>query len=180
MTVTFPIIALQDGEPSDPAWFADITEAVNNHENRVSTLESQIATSTVTVIDPTLRTTTSTTFTATISGATPEMGIAFVAPTSGKVLVIWTAGMSNNTPPQISQIGFQIRAGSTVNSGTVFMAADAARSTLTIYSSRHAGNYMVTGLTPGATYNVTMMHRSFTTGTSGFDNRELTVIPQIA
>ena len=40
MTVTFPIIALGDGEPTDPAWFADITEAVNDHETRVSALET--------------------------------------------------------------------------------------------------------------------------------------------
>ncbi len=39
MTVLFPIIALADGEVTDPAWFADITEAVNDHETRVSALE---------------------------------------------------------------------------------------------------------------------------------------------
>lgn len=180
MTVIFPIIALLDGEPADPQWFLDVTEAVNNHENRVDTLESQVNTSTVTVVDATARTTTSITFTATISGATPEMGVAFVAPTSGKVLIIWTAGMSNSSPPNISQISPQVRQGAVVNTGTVVLAADAARSTLTTTSSRHAGNYVLTGLTPGASYNVTMTHRSFNAGTSSFDNRELTVVPQIA
>lgn len=180
MTVTYPIVALGDGEVSDPQWFADVTEAVNDHQDRIDTLESQVATSTVTVTDATARTTTSTSFTATISGSTPEMGVAFIAPTSGKVLIIWTAGMSNGSPPNISQISPQVRTGSTVNSGTIILAADAARSTLTTTSSRHAGNYVLTGLTPGANYNVTMLHRSFTTGTSSFDNRELTVIPQIA
>lgn len=41
MTVTFPIIALGDGDESDPQWFADITEAVNDHETRVGVLEQQ-------------------------------------------------------------------------------------------------------------------------------------------
>jgi hypothetical protein len=37
--VAFPILALLDGEVSDPQWFLDITDTVNNHETRVSTLE---------------------------------------------------------------------------------------------------------------------------------------------
>jgi hypothetical protein len=41
VTVTYPIIALADGEPSDPQWFADVTEAVNDHETRVGVLEQQ-------------------------------------------------------------------------------------------------------------------------------------------
>lgn len=50
MTVTFPIIALADGEVTDPQWFADVTEAVNSHENTINDLEllttSQSASST--------------------------------------------------------------------------------------------------------------------------------------
>jgi hypothetical protein len=37
--VAFPILSLLDGEISDPQWFQDITDAVNDHETRVSTLE---------------------------------------------------------------------------------------------------------------------------------------------
>lgn len=40
MTVTFPIITIADGEVADPAWFADITEAVNDHETRTAALET--------------------------------------------------------------------------------------------------------------------------------------------
>lgn len=36
---TFPIVALLDGEVAAPAWFGDITDAVNDHETRVSALE---------------------------------------------------------------------------------------------------------------------------------------------
>ena len=44
MTVTFPIIALADGETADPQWFADITEAVNDHQDAVDEL-GQLTTS---------------------------------------------------------------------------------------------------------------------------------------
>lgn len=37
--VTFPIVALNDGEVAAPEWFADITDAVNDHETRLSALE---------------------------------------------------------------------------------------------------------------------------------------------
>lgn len=36
---TFPILTLEDGEVADPAWFADITDATNDHEDRLSVLE---------------------------------------------------------------------------------------------------------------------------------------------
>src|SRR5262245_17030734 len=36
---TFPILALADGEVLDPQWIADITAAVNDHENRVDAIE---------------------------------------------------------------------------------------------------------------------------------------------
>lgn len=38
---TFPIIALQDGEVADPAWFTDITAAVNDHETRIGVVEQK-------------------------------------------------------------------------------------------------------------------------------------------
>lgn len=37
--VAFPIVSLVNGEVSDPQWFQDVTDAVNDHETRVSTLE---------------------------------------------------------------------------------------------------------------------------------------------
>lgn len=37
---TFPIVALADGEIADPQWFTDITAAVNDHETRLSTVET--------------------------------------------------------------------------------------------------------------------------------------------
>lgn len=42
MTVTFPIIALADGEELDPQWFSDITDTANDHETRIDGLELQL------------------------------------------------------------------------------------------------------------------------------------------
>lgn len=177
---TFPIIALADGVVLDPQWIADVTAAVNDHETRVDTLESQVAAVSATITDATSRTTASTSFTATLSGATPTMGVAFVAPTSGKVLLTWSAGMSNASAPNIAQMSPYVKNGSVVNSGTDVLVADAARSTLSVTGVRASGTYFLSGLTPGANYNVTAYHRSFSTGTSTFDNRELSVIPLVA
>lgn len=180
---TFPIIALGDGDVSDGAWFADITAAVNDHETRLSAAEATIATSSVSITDATSRTTTSTTFTSTLSPAN-VLGISFVVPTSGKILVTWSAGMSNGSSPNIAQMGWQVKTGSVVDSGTLVaaLAADAARTTLSITGVRASGTFFVNSgtLTPGATYNITAYHRAFSTGTATFDNRELSVIPLIA
>jgi len=37
---TYPIVALGEGDVTDPAWFADITAAVNDHQTRVTSLET--------------------------------------------------------------------------------------------------------------------------------------------
>lgn len=37
--MTFPIVAIGDGEVADPDWFEEITDAVNDHENRLGALE---------------------------------------------------------------------------------------------------------------------------------------------
>src|SRR5687767_10026227 len=36
---TYPILTLEDGEVADPAWFADITDSANDHEDRLGALE---------------------------------------------------------------------------------------------------------------------------------------------
>lgn len=41
--VDFPIVPLTDGQISDPAWFQDITDAVNDHEDRLLVVESYTA-----------------------------------------------------------------------------------------------------------------------------------------
>lgn len=40
MTVTYPIVALVDGAVLDPAWISDVTAAANDHQTRLSSLET--------------------------------------------------------------------------------------------------------------------------------------------
>lgn len=37
--VAYPIVALADGDQLDPAWIADVTDAANDHQTRISVLE---------------------------------------------------------------------------------------------------------------------------------------------
>lgn len=177
---TFPIIALGDGEVSDPAWFTDITDAVNDHETRVDALESQVSTSSASNTDPTTsRTTTSTSFTSTLSPAN-ICGTSFVAPTSGKVLITWRATLVNSGA-NYSSCSFEIRAGSTVGAGTVFLASADERTISTdstTYEGQGASEY-VSGLTPGATYNVFLTHR-VVAGTQTVLRRTVGAVPLIA
>jgi hypothetical protein len=183
MTVTFPIISLLNGEVADPAWFVNITESVNDHESRIDTLESQVSASSASNVDTTTRTTASTTYTTTLSPAN-ICGTAFVAPTSGKVFLAWHAEQANSGAASGAYTAASIRAGSTVGSGTSFVAASDQNATLFLDSVatqfHHAGtNWLITGLTPGATYNVALEHRA-NAGTGTFQRREVSVIPLIA
>lgn len=180
---TYPIVALGDGEVSDPQWFEDITDAVNDHQTRVSALESQVSTASVTNADTTARTTTSTSYTTTLSPAN-ICGVAFVAPTSGSVMLCWKAEQAAGTGSAGSYTAGEVRQGTTVGAGTlVYTASDNdALSCLDSVASmfHHAGiTHLLTGLTPGANYNVSLAHR-MTTGTGTFQRREVDVIPLIA
>lgn len=176
---TFPIIALSDGEVADPAWFIDITDSVNDHEERIDTLESQVNTASASNSDPTSRTTSSTSFTSTLSPAN-ICGTAFVAPTSGTVLIALRTQMQNSGN-NYTGASFEIREGSTVGSGTVLLAADDARamSTTSTFGEGQGITDYVSGLTPGATYNASILHR-VTVGSMTTLRRSISVIPLIA
>lgn len=177
---TYPIVTLADGEVADPAWFDDITDAVNDHQTRLNTVESQVATSSASNTDPTTsRSTTSTSFTSTLSPAN-ICGTAFVAPTSGKVLITWRATLVNSGA-NYTACSFEIRAGSTVGSGTVFLASADERTVSTdstTYEGQGASEY-VSGLTPGANYNVFLTHR-VVGGTQTVLRRTVGAVPLIA
>lgn len=113
-------------------------------------------------------TTTSTTYTTTRSSATSPVGVAFVAPPSSKVKIHWACGLIHNTT-NATLCSFQIQEGSVLGSGTVVWGAGDARALQNVGTSeRQAGRTsLVTGLTVGAEYNVTLMYRitAATTGT---------------
>ena len=114
------------------------------------------------------------------------VGTAFVAPTSGSVVIHWGARalLNVNTALQI-RVSAEVRTGSTVGSGTVIAAANDGWS-LEIgnaTNNRIGANRArpVTGLTPGATYNVSLWHKNATGVASAgtiFD-RDCFVVPVV-
>jgi hypothetical protein len=118
---------------------------------------------------------------ATASGTYADCGVAFVAPTTGRVLVTWSGQVANSTATSACELSPYIREGTTVGSGTAFLASVIDNKIRLVSSSnnsiQHAGMTMlVEGLTPGDDYNVRLDHRvSGNTGT--FIYRKVTVIP---
>ncbi len=131
--------------------------------------------------DSTSRNTTNTSFTTTLSPAN-ICGVAFTAPPSGKVMLHWESACSNNTGTNTAICAPAIREGSTVGSGTVFLAAADERSiwSTTTTGPRIGASAKVEGLTPGTVYNVALEHRANSAGTATFQGREVTVVPQLA
>jgi len=95
------------------------------------------------------------------SGTYIDCGVAFTAPTTGRVLVTFKGNLFNDTAAQFTALSHVIRTGSTVGAGTTFQAAtddNALVNTGTnpvIVSSTE----LITGLTPGDIYNVRLEHR---------------------
>lgn len=122
-------------------------------------------------------TSTSTTYTATLTGGT-ACGLAFIAPPSGRALVGWSAQILNSAA-NYNLMTIQVRAGGSVGSGTVFLtAADNIALTWNgTLAFRGGVTYMVNGLTSGSTYNVQTLFR-VTAGTGTWHSKHLNVVPQ--
>jgi len=120
---------------------------------------------------------TSTTYT--LGGTT--VGTAFTAPTSGSVKVTWSARLALGSDTNLSYVSAEVRTGSSVGSGTVVSATsdDSAlelgqATTTRIQASRAR---VVTGLTAGSTYNVSLWHRTTSADNATIYFREVLVEP---
>ncbi len=118
----------------------------------------------------------------TFQNGTPEVSVTFIAPTSGRVLVINGGGCRNNTGADQIFIDSEIRV--TNSAGAVVVASSvtgegtlscADESLAHEYKSRA---YVVTGLTPGQQYFGRLQYRSSTgAGTADVSARSLIVQP---
>lgn len=131
----------------------------------------------VTDTQSTSGTTTSTSFTETLTNGT-ACGVVFVAPTSGSVMVVNSAQMDNDSSGGFTFLGFIVRTGSTIGSGSTVLDADFARSLMVVGTAdiQASRSVVVTGLTPGATYNVRQAFR-VSAGTGTYLRKDLTVFP---
>ena len=109
-----------------------------------------------------------------------NVGIAFVAPTSGRVLINLRAVMLMDVGT-VGKASFRVGTGATIGAGTVIQAAGDATgiSSFANTSSPEFGSqFLVSGLVAGDTYNVQMEHRRVSgAGNTIFGNRQVTVIP---
>jgi hypothetical protein len=157
----------------------DLAEAIDTTLDPVVPVTQQFATgATVTTTQNTSGSTTSTTYTATLTGGT-TCSFSFVAPPSGQVMVHNTTNLSNSLTSGVL-MSFEIRTGAVVGSGTVVQAADDQNSNQSSgvagVGNRATVSTPVTGLTPGATYNIRQMFR-VSAGTGTYISKRLTVVP---
>lgn len=94
------------------------------------------------------------------SGTYVDCGVAFTAPTTGRVTIEFGAQVTNSGA-NATIVSPVVRAGSTVGSGaSVFAAADDWAVTFSGTDTVHAQmSRPISGLTPGDAYNVRLEHR---------------------
>jgi hypothetical protein len=120
-----------------------------------------------------------TTFGVAIAGGTyADCGVAFVAPTTGRVMIFFDADLSNSTTTA-SFISPVVRTGGTVGSGSTVAAASLDEAIhVAGTNGHHFGNTrLITGLTAGTTYNVRLEHRVGGASTGTALRRHVTVVP---
>lgn len=111
---------------------------------------------------------------------TGDPGVAFTAPASGKVDVHIRAAMVGEAAGIGAQASFIVRTGASVGSGTTVVAAtdDNSISVLGTDDAEFGQSTLVTGLTPGNSYNVQMVYkRRGGSSNGGFSRRRITVKP---
>lgn len=140
-----------------------------------------IATATAHARNTTAGSTTSASYVTNLTTA-GECGVAFVAPPTGKVTVLFhTAGFNTGGGAAAdNKTAVRIGLGSTVGGGTSFYAAtDNDMILYTGTATYGIGAFVeITGLTPGDTYNACMAHKT-SAGTGSFTFRSIKVIPDL-
>lgn len=127
-------------------------------------------------------TTTSTTYTATLTGSTGA-AIAFVAPPTGRVLIAWSSGLYNAGAAQDAWCSWELRSGSSIGGGSVVGSWGATDDralrlkTASVSNDVQFGDvWLVDSLTPGDSYHVRQMFKvSGSTGT--FARKKILVTP---
>ncbi|MGA3524176.1 hypothetical protein [Melissospora conviva] len=116
----------------------------------------------------------------------PQCGLDFVAPQSGKVFVTVSGVLSQSASGNNTRLGWEVRSGATVGSGTVVWGTSSVRGIAAGQAVVSGGpaqaqgshRYLVDGLTPGNSYNVRTMH-AVTGGTGSISYRSILVEPVV-
>lgn len=127
---------------------------------------------------------------ATFIALNVPVSIVFTTPPSGKVIVALNARVFNSTVAAVNPtlyIGYEIRVGSTVGSGTPVVGVATSRSVgcrviTSIFTLHEAGRFDIWTLTPNTIYNVQALGANSDAGvnlTGSADGVQLHVIPCI-
>lgn len=119
-------------------------------------------------------------YSETFTTSNTPAAVVFVAPTSGKVMVHSSAYLDQSSATARTYLSWIIRTGGSIGSGTVFLFAGDAQaiSNLNTDDITVGRGYLISGLTPLATYNIRQAGR-VTSGTGEFQNRHLVVEPVV-
>lgn len=183
-TYGFPFLELGDA-PNIAQGLEDLAEAI---ETKIIAMDA--ATAAINNLGPVSAGTTTDesgfTNTSFAAGGTP-LGVAFVAPPSGAVLITLSAIASQNINTQATFVSIEVKTGATIGSGTLVGAAANSDRGITVGRAINAGavallqcsrRVLYTGLTAGATYNVRMM-QCVDGGSGTLSYREIIVEPSL-
>lgn len=106
-------------------------------------------------------------------------GTTFVAPTTGRVLIMWGGLLDHNTAGRAMILSFRLGTGSSIGAGTLVLPPDDTRSVqnVGVNDLGPGGWHPVAGLDPGVTYNVQLQHRVTVGGNGTLSRRSVTVQP---
>lgn len=167
-----PYPSLSD-PPNGPAQFQALAEAVEAELDRIDDTISGVPITQSSSVAAGV-TTASTSYVA-LAG---DPGIAFTAPSSGRVLVTIGAALTGDAADTYAMMGFQVRTGSSVGTGTIVTAANDNDTLAHVGISDIAASRttLVSGLTAGSSYNVQVLYKRFGgTGNTFFARRNVIV-----
>lgn len=121
-------------------------------------------------------TTTSTTYTATLTGGT-ACAVAFTAPASGLVLILYAVEAQSSTT-NFTACTIRVGAGASLGAGTEIVAASDDNAVVISGTSSMTGcrPYLLSGLASGSAYNVQQRFR-VGAGTGTWTRKVLVVVP---
>lgn len=131
--------------------------------------------------------TTSTTFVATGDAASPKIGKAFNAPPSGSMLILLGAYFLQTTNTESAFVSFGVRTGAVVGAGVDVLVASTDRA-LVVGDFVSAGApdrmqatraFLVTGLTPGTSYNAVVEFSTTAGGGIQVFYRDIIIKPEL-
>jgi hypothetical protein len=125
---------------------------------------------------------TSAVYTASLTGAgAVACGFSFIAPKSGQVLILNNCHLEHTVSTATVWCSFRVRTGGTVGSGSDVLAVSDSHSVHTdgVNPDRKGSSKVVSGLTPGSTYNVQQLVKTDGGATATVKDKELIMVPQL-